>query len=165
MSKQTVKVATEMCLAHNIMVRSLNSIYHQCEGVSKPEDVKDFIIYCQTLVEEIEMHHHFEEIVLFPEIAEYTGEKDIMEANVTQHHAFHAGLEKFHEYIYKATFETYDGKEVKRMMEEFGPTLAVHLSDEIVTLLGLDKYGGEKLAVAWDHVEKAILSNLGDKVC
>jgi hypothetical protein len=39
LSKEVVTVATEMCLAHNIMIRNLNAIYLQCEHVTKPEDV------------------------------------------------------------------------------------------------------------------------------
>jgi hemerythrin-like domain-containing protein len=154
-----------MSLAHNLMVRTLNAIYLQCDGVSKPEDVKDFILFCQCAIEEIGIHHRLEESDLFPAIAEYTGEKEIMETNIAQHHAFEVGLKKFQEYIYAATFETYDGKVVKAMVQEFGGILAVHLADEIPTLLGLDKYGGEKLLGAYKKMEKTMFANLGDKVC
>ena len=42
-----MKVATEMALAHNIMVRNLNAIYLQAEGVKEPKDIADFLIFCR----------------------------------------------------------------------------------------------------------------------
>jgi hemerythrin-like domain-containing protein len=163
-SKEVLMVATQMCLAHNMMVRNLNAIYLQCEQVSNPKDVTDFIVFCQTTLEEIHVHHSLEETFFFPLVAEYTGEKDIMEANVSQHHAFEEGLKKFEDYIYNATPETYNGNEVKRMVDSFGEILAVHLRDEIPTLLGLEKYGGDKLIVAWEKLNKKVLASIEDKV-
>lgn len=162
LSKEVAEVATEMCLAHNVMVRNLNAIHLQCEQVTKPEDVTDFILFCQTSLEEIHTHHATEEDFFFPQVAEYTGEKNIMEANITQHHAFEKGLKDFEEYIYNATPETYDGKKVKEMLDRFVEILVVHLSDEIQTLLALDKYGGEKLGPIWAQFNKKILAQVKD---
>jgi hemerythrin-like domain-containing protein len=164
LSKEVAGVATEMCLAHNVMVRNLNAIHLQCEQVTKPEDVTDFILFCQTSLEEIHTHHATEEDFFFPQVAEYTGEKNIMEANITQHHAFEKGLKDFEEYIYNATPETYDGKKVKEMLDRFVEILVVHLSDEIQTLLALDKYGGEKLGPIWAQFNKKILAQVKDMV-
>jgi len=88
-----------------------------------------------------------------------------MEANVIQHRAFEKGLKKFEEYITSATPETYDGKKVKKAVNGFGQILAVHLSDEIQTLIGLEKYGGDKLADPWEKFNKKILEDvIKDKV-
>jgi hypothetical protein len=74
------------------------------------------------------------------------------------------GLKEFEEYIYKATPETYDGKEVKEMLDQFVEILVVHLSAEIQTLLALDKYGGEKLGPIWAQFNKKILAQVKDMV-
>lgn len=157
-------MATEMCLAHNVMVRNLNAIHLQCEQVSKPEDVTDFILFCQTSLEEIHTHHQTEEEFFFPQVAEYTGEKNIMEANITQHHAFEKGLKEFEAYIYNAKPENYNGKEVKTMLDRFGEILVVHLSDEIQTLLALERYGGKKLGPIWAKFNERILAQVKDRV-
>lgn len=154
-----------MALAHGLIVRNLNAVYLQAEGVSNLQDIKDFLLFSQLVIEEIHLHHSFEEQYLFPWIAEYTGEKGIMEVNIAQHHAFEKGLKSFKEYINSTTPEKYDGVEMKRLLDEFGPVLSEHLTDEIGTLLSLDKYGGEKLLSAWVKLEKMILASLGDKVC
>lgn len=153
-----------MALAHGLIVRNLNAVYLQAEGVSNPQDTKDFLLFSQLVIEEIHLHHSFEEQYLFPWIAEYTGEQGIMEVNVAQHHAFEKGLKNFKGYINNSTPATYDGKEMKRLLDEFGPVLSEHLTDEIGTLLGLDKYGGDRLMAAWVKLEKIILSSVGDKV-
>jgi hypothetical protein len=164
-SKQTVGVATDMALAHGLIIRNLNAIYLQAEGVSKAEDIKDFILFAQVVMDEIHLHHAFEEQYFFPWIGEYTGEKDIMETNIAQHHAFEKGIKKFREYIDNVTPEIYDGKEMKRFLNEFGPILSQHLTDEIATLLGLDKYGGDKLKATSDRLEAKVIASLTEKVC
>jgi hypothetical protein len=146
------------------MIRNLNAIYLQCEQVIKTEDKEDFIRYCQTSLEEIHAHHTLEEEFFFVQVAEYTGEKDIMDVNISQHRAFETGLKNFEEYIYKTTPETYDGKEIKKAVDNFVPILVVHLTDEIHTLFGLEKYDKKKLKDAWDFFNKAILDNIKDKV-
>jgi hypothetical protein len=88
-----------------------------------------------------------------------------MEAKVRQHRAFEKGLKKFEEHVTSATPETYDGKKVKKAVGGFGQILAVHLSDEIQTLIGLQKYGGDKLADPWEKFNKKILEDvIKDKV-
>jgi len=153
-----------MALAHNIMVRNLNAIYLQAQGVSKPSDITDFIVFCQMVYETIHHHHHLEETIFFPMVANYTGVQGIMDGNLEQHHAFEDGLNKFKDYIYGTTFEQYDGKVLKEIIDTFGPALETHLADEIQTLLGLEKYGGERLLNVWHDFDKEILKQMGDKV-
>ena len=95
-------------------------------------------------------------------IEEYSGEKGIMEINLEQHKAFEAGVENFNEYLRTATPETYDGKKLKAIIGDFGPALTVHLTDEIQSLLMLDKYGGDKLAKAYAYLDKKVLETIGD---
>jgi hemerythrin-like domain-containing protein len=164
LSKEVIWVATEMCLAHNILILNLNAIYLQCEQVTQPKDVADFLIFCQASMEETRTHHEMEENSLFPWIAEYTGEKNIMEANLEQHHAFEAALKKLEAYLYSVTPEAYDGKWVKKLLEDFAVALVPHLNDEIPTLLALEKYGGEQLGVVYERFNKQILASVKDKV-
>jgi hypothetical protein len=163
--KVVIAVALEMCLAHNAMIRNLNAIYLQCEQITVPKDQADFIIFCQAAIEVIHKHHQMEETYLFPQIAEYTGEPDIMEKNIEQHRAFDVGLTVFEEHIYKLTPEKYDGVELKRLLEVFAKVLVVHLNEEIQTLLALQKYGGEKLLPIFENFNKQIINGVKDKVC
>jgi hemerythrin-like domain-containing protein len=154
-----------MALAHNVMVRNLNAIYLQASNITDPKDISDFLIFCQTCYEAIHHHHHCEEEFFFPWIEEYTGEKGIMERNVEQHKAFDAGAEKFKDYTYSVTPASYDGEKLKGIIDDFGPALTAHLTDEIQTLLSLDKYGAEKLEKAWHELDKKALDGIEDKVC
>jgi hypothetical protein len=52
-----------MALAHNIMVRNLNAVYLQAPNITKKDDIADFIVFVQTLCEEIHHHHSGEEEV------------------------------------------------------------------------------------------------------
>jgi hypothetical protein len=106
-----------------------------------------------------------EEANFFPQIAEYTGEPDIMEKNIEQHRAFDAGLTVFEDHIYKLTPERYDGVELKRLLEGFAEVLVVHLNDEIQTLLGLQKYGGEKLGPIFENFNTNVMNEVKGKVC
>lgn len=165
-NKIVYQVAREMCLAHNAMILNLNAIFLQCEQITQPKDQADFIIFCQAAIEVIHKHHQMEEENFFPQIAEYTGEKDIMERNIEQHRSFDAGLTVFEEYIYKLTPEKYDGAELKRLLEGFASVLVVHLSEEIETLLVLQKYGKfDQLQKNFKRFNDKILSSVKDKVC
>jgi len=161
--KVVIAVAREMCLAHNAMIRNLNAIYLQCEQITVPKDQADFIIFCQAAIEVIHTHHQMEEANFFPQIAEYTGEPDIMEKNIEQHRAFDTGLTVFEGYIYKLTPEKYDAVELKRLLDGFAKVLVVHLSDEIQTLLALQKYGGEKLAPIFENFNNGVMKAVKDK--
>jgi hemerythrin-like domain-containing protein len=154
-----------MSFAHNIMIRNLNSLILQFPNVSKPEDIADFIVFCQIVHETIRGHHHLEEKYLFPDIEAYSGQKGIMEKNISQHHAFEEGLKKFSEYIHSVTPETWDRETFRGILDSFIPALSQHLREEIPTLLALNKYGPEKLKKAWDDLEQRIVKGSIDPVC
>lgn len=163
LSKEVIWVATDMSLAHNILLLNLNSMILQCEQITDPKDIADFIIFCQCAIEEIHTHHDMEEANLFPQIAEYSGEKDVMAANFAQHHAFEAALETLEKYLSTVTPETYDGTRLKSLIEAFAKDLVPHLTDEITTLLGLEKYGGEALGKVFTEFNAKILPSVKDK--
>lgn len=112
------------------------------------------------------MHHHhsMEEELFFPAIEVYTGEKGIMEINVNQHAAFEAGVERFRVYVFETTPETYDGKKLKEIIDGFGPVLTKHLTEEIGSLLALDKFGGDKLDKTHRDLDAKIRASITDKV-
>jgi hypothetical protein len=123
-----------MCFIHNLFYRNLNAVILQYEQVSKPEDVADFMIFC------------------------------LMEMNMEQHKAFEEGLKNFGEYVYSVKPEEYDPKAFKEIIDSFMPALATHLNDEILTLLALEKYGGDKLMKVWKDLEKKSLDGAIDLV-
>jgi len=57
------------------------------------------------------------------------------------------------------------GGELKRLLEGFAKVLVVHLSDEIQTLLALQKYGGDKLGAVFENFNKKVIASVKDKVC
>ena len=54
-----------MALAHNMLLRGLNSLYKQARWV-RPEDIHSFLEYCNLWLKAIEIHHSGEEENLFP---------------------------------------------------------------------------------------------------
>jgi hypothetical protein len=159
-----------MALAHNIMLRSLNAIYLQAPNIPS-HAVPAFITFCQIFVEEIHLHHQNEENILFPTLEEYVGEKGIMDANIEQHRAFDEGLGKFEKYlkgvadgIGKEGAEEFDGAKLSEIIDGFGPVVTTHLTDEIPTLLGLERFGEAVVVKAWDELEAKVLPLIKDKV-
>jgi hypothetical protein len=76
-----------------------------------------------------------------------------MATNLEQHHAFEASLAILKKYLTEVTPATYIGTELKKLVETFADELVPHLTDEIVTLLALEKYGGEKFGQAFYGVQ------------
>lgn len=139
-------LASEMTHVHNIMFRGLNSIYIQAPHI-KPEDAAAFSHYMQIWYGWLHAHHEGEEAILFPGIERLAGEPGIMEANVTQHRSFAEGLDAFGKHCdaLVAGTEKFDGQRVVQLIDVFGPTLMQHLTEEIGTLLGLERFGEEKM--------------------
>ncbi|PKK51813.1 hypothetical protein CI102_4364 [Trichoderma harzianum] len=135
------RCASEMACVHNMMLRGLNSIYLQAPYI-KAQDEKSFLHYSACFYQLVHVHHDGEEKMLFPLIEEMSGEKGIMQHNVEQHHTFDEGLEKYIKYIRDCLDgkEAYQGSNLIAIVDEFGQNLADHLHEEIMTILGLEKY-------------------------
>ena len=140
------KLASEMCLVHNMLIRGLNSIYLQAPHI-QPADMKPFANYVLGWCHGLHSHHDGEETMFFPAIEKMTGEPGVMDTNVEQHKRFHDGLEQLQAYAgdVVAGKEAYDGGRVVGIIDAFGPALIQHLNDEIPTILGLRQYG-DKMA-------------------
>ncbi len=59
-----------------------------------------------------------------------------------QHHGFGPGVEAYDDYVkaVRQGKESFDGKKVRSIIDEFGELLTEHLTDEIETLLGLEEH-------------------------
>jgi hypothetical protein len=148
-------LSDDMANVHNMMLRQLNSMYLQAPHVSIPADQADLCQYAVFWHETLHAHHQLEENGMFPAIDEITGEKGIMERNVSQHHEFTPAMDAFGQYASDvlAGKKTYDGKTFVGLIDAFGPALAKHLTEEIQTLLALGKYDAKKLKAAYMRFE------------
>ncbi|KAF8153175.1 hypothetical protein B0H34DRAFT_800411 [Crassisporium funariophilum] len=123
--------ATEMSLAHNLIIRGINSIWINAPLV-KPGDVVAFAGYTLACLKMIHEHHEGEEKVVFPRLQS----KLDMGHNVEQHEAFHDHMVALEEYMTKvhAGQEKYDAERTRRMVKDFADPLVEHLTEEIPTI-------------------------------
>jgi hemerythrin-like domain-containing protein len=149
-----------MALAHNGIIRGLNSIYLQAPNLPAGDATvaRDFLIYCQCWSESMHHHHDAEEAIFFPDIENITRIKGVMEQNVEQHRAFTPGFDKFYEYCKTCPPKNYDGKKLRSLVQGFAEPLTKHLSDEIESLKALDKYDSEKIRQAYRRFEKSLMA-------
>lgn len=140
------ELASDMALVHNLIARYLNSIYLQAPHV-QAHDERDFCRYMSGWYDLVHIHHTNEETDFFPALEEMTGEPGIMSANVEQHHEFEPGLVAFKKYLddLQAGREKFDGARVVALIDSFGEVLIQHLTDEVQTLLGLRRFGADKM--------------------
>ncbi|KAK4962931.1 hypothetical protein LTR10_000558 [Elasticomyces elasticus] len=153
-------VATEMALAHNGMLRGLNSIYIQAPFVPKTDliAIRDLQTYCQCWCEDVHHHHDAEETNFFPAIERITGIEGLMERNVEQHRAFTPGFEQFEKYVRNCSPKDFDGQKLRGLIEDFAEPLNIHLKEEIDTLRDLDKYDSKQIQEAYRQFEKLLMS-------
>ncbi|KAG8527706.1 uncharacterized protein KY384_007860 [Bacidia gigantensis] len=153
-------VATQMALAHNGILRGLNSIYLQASHIP-PKDldaIQDFFTYCQCWGESMHHHHDSEENIFFPNIEQITKVNGIMERNIEQHRAFTPGFDRFQEHVRTCPPKDYNGQKIKELIEDFAEPLGQHLHDEIETLRGLDKYDSKSIRQAYQRLEKELMA-------
>jgi hypothetical protein len=148
-----------MALAHNMLLRGLNSIYHQAPWV-KPEDAKSFLKYVDLWCDVVQTHHDGEEDNFFPYVERATGVPGVMDGNLAQHKAFHGGMEALAACAKTGLADPaqFDGKPMVAIIDGFGPQLREHLADEVQTLLDLSKYG-DKLSGIADALEADAKAN------
>ncbi|KAI9691097.1 MAG: hypothetical protein M1822_008717 [Bathelium mastoideum] len=153
-------VATQMALAHNGILRGLNSIYLQATHIPRQNlgTIQDFLTYCQCWCESMHHHHDAEEQEFFPSIELISGVQGLMERNVEQHRAFTPGFEQFQAYARTCPPEDYDGQRIKSLIDGFAEPLSRHLHDEIDTLRALDVYDSERIRQAYRRLEKSLMA-------
>ncbi|KAJ0423495.1 hypothetical protein BJY00DRAFT_310151 [Aspergillus carlsbadensis] len=157
-SPGSVFVFTCMTLAHNMTIRHLNAIYLQATGVHGAADVRDFLFFCTTWVDELHAHHAGEESILFPMLDAFTGVKGVMAESEAQHQAFMGGVERFAEYVRGTEVSQYSGDELRGIIRGFAGRLLEHLCDEPVQLLEIgETFGGEGLQAVWEAFEARLI--------
>lgn len=149
-----------MALAHNGIIRGLNSIYLQATHVPREDliTVRDFLTYCQCWCESMHHHHEAEEHDFFPHVEQIANVPGVMQQNVEQHRAFTPGFGRFQEYARACAPERFDGREVRSLIEAFAEPLTQHLHDEIDTLRALDVYDSERVRRAYQRLEKTLMA-------
>jgi hemerythrin-like domain-containing protein len=149
-----------MSLAHNGMIRGLNSIYIQAPNIPKNDtkSINDFLTYCQCWNESMHHHHDMEEQGFFPSIERLSGVKGLMAQNYEQHKAFTPGFEEFDKYVRATRPSEFDGMRVRQLVEVFAEPLVKHLHDEIDTLRALNKYDGKEVREAYKRFEKSMMA-------
>lgn len=149
-----------MSLAHNGIIRGLNSIYLQATFIPAQDTttVQDFLTYCQCWSESMHHHHDAEEKEFFPNIEEISGIEGLMTRNVEQHRAFTPGFEQFEAYCRTCLPAEYDGQKLKSLVEDFAEPLTRHLYDEIETLRALDKHDSARIRQAYKRFEKSLMA-------
>ena len=110
-----------MSLAHNGILRGLNSIYLQATHIPRDDlnTIQDFLTYCQRWCESMHHHHESEENIFFPSIELISGVRGTMERNVEQHRAFTPCFDLFQEYSRTCAPKEYDGRKIKSLIEGF----------------------------------------------
>ncbi|KAF1970086.1 hypothetical protein BU23DRAFT_650968 [Bimuria novae-zelandiae CBS 107.79] len=163
-------IAVEMAQAHNIILRGMSSIYHQCEHVKAPADITDFTTYIRSWGDMVYHHHSTEELEAFPKWDEITraagAQGSVTSRNVEQHHAFELGFEELRTYAAEVQEEraVYDGKKLKALLEDFAPIFNEHLHDEVKMILDLDGYDGAALKKVMDDTAQKSISTADPNV-
>ncbi|KAH6989725.1 hypothetical protein BKA56DRAFT_629471 [Ilyonectria sp. MPI-CAGE-AT-0026] len=139
------KLAAEMTLVHNALIRGINAVYLQCNNVASQgtiQDKQDFANFAYAWGEMVHEHHDLEETDIFPAINELTEAPDLMNANVGEHKQFDEGLKTYFDFLdkLKKEEEALDGMKLRSIIDGFMPALRTHLENEIDTLLALEKY-------------------------
>jgi hemerythrin-like domain-containing protein len=150
-------IAQSMTHIHNCILRLLNAMYNQAPYVESPEDIRDFLQFVKHWHDELEHHHMTEEECFFLKVEEATGQKGIMEGNTEQHHMFGPGLEALGNYATTTGVHDYDGMKLREIIDSFGEILTTHLTEEIDTLLGLEKYDDKAVRRTWEETHKYVL--------
>ena len=156
-----------MALAHNGILRGLNSIYLQATRIPHDHEdtVRDFFTYCQCWCESMHHHHDAEEQVFFPGIEAITGVRGIMERNVEQHRVFTPGFDLFQKYAYSCAPNDYDGGKIQNLIETFAEPLTQHLYEEVETLQDLNKFDSKRIDTAYREFQKHLRATSNNVWC
>ncbi|QKX57112.1 uncharacterized protein TRUGW13939_04220 [Talaromyces rugulosus] len=150
-----VKFTKDMALVHNLVLRGLNAAYNQCLSVTPgTQAAQDFLIFNQCVFEMLKSHHDMEEEELFPRLEKALNQPGAMANNVAEHHDFHDGLMRFHDYVFNTEADDYDGPTLHAIIESFGSLVEKHLHNEIAPLYDLHVIESNTLKALWNDVEK-----------
>src|SRR5271163_3671010 len=101
-------------------------------------------------------HQRLEEDLVFPEIDRLRGVTGSMQVNIDQHRACAPGLDKLRRYAAGTDPRDYDAATLVALIDGFRSVLQRHLTNEVSTLLKLEKdYDSGALLKMWRVAEKA----------
>ncbi|KAH5707318.1 hypothetical protein HBI81_243640 [Parastagonospora nodorum] len=148
-----------MALAHNGMIRGLNSIYLQAPHIphNYTSAQRDFLMYCECWCESMHHHHGAEEAEFFPSLEKIAAQPELMAQIVDQHRAFTPGFEKSHGYVEICGVKDFDGPKIQALVQDFAPPLTKHLQDEIETLKAREKHDSKEMKSAYKRLEKLLM--------
>lgn len=150
-----------MVRAHNLLLRGLNSIYLQAPYVSIPTDIKDLLIFCRAWIHTVNVHHSYEDSILFPGLIKLTGCEDIVSAEQESHRVLHEGLERFGDWIRGVEADlqkwSWDGESgLGAVLDSFANAFVKHLGEEIDMLRSLKSYESQQLVDVWERMEDEV---------
>ena len=153
-----------MALAHNCLIRALNSILQQAPYIpdsSSPNYnenyVRDLLVYARTWAKTVEWHHHTEETCMFPLIESLAKQPDLLEGSKAQHGEFTTGLDRLLAYSEVTNLSEYRWEGpggMKEIIDGFSESLMKHLNEEIKVFLTLDKLDSQGLRRCWNEAEE-----------
>jgi hypothetical protein len=88
---------------------------------------------------------------------EATGDPHIMDASAAEHAAFHNGLDKLKQYVTSTEPAAYCSADLVAILNSFSSELVRHLAAEVDTILGMQKYDGERLLKTFQDGVKAAM--------
>ncbi|KAL2800169.1 hypothetical protein BJX66DRAFT_350929 [Aspergillus keveii] len=139
-SHAAIHIANIMAHTHNAMLRGLNSIYLQANHITIQQDISDFLFFINAWATWVSHHHELEEETMFPGFERVLGIEGLLQSNVDQHHTFQPALQEL--LVYSETTQPggYRSEDVRGLFEKFAPAFREHLSDEIESLLSMQRY-------------------------
>ncbi|KAI1205092.1 uncharacterized protein F4807DRAFT_295615 [Annulohypoxylon truncatum] len=169
-----IEAATDMAQAHNVIIRGLNAIILQAPNVPnsseegyKPKDVKDLLSFVQSWTKMVHHHHDVEETYIFPEMAKFSGDPELMEGPWHEHRLFQGGLEKLLAYATATQPDEYRWVGgMKEIIDSFSKHLTDHLYAEIDVLLSFGHFDSEGYRKLWigTHAVASSAGNLRQKL-
>ncbi|KAI0002386.1 hypothetical protein F4779DRAFT_622299 [Xylariaceae sp. FL0662B] len=164
-----VRAATGMTHAHNAIIRGLNAIILQAPKVasSSPRDIKDFLWFVQAWIKMVNHHHSVEETYIFPEMAKFSGDPDLLEGPRHQHSLFQDGMDRLLAYATVTRPDEYRwAGGMKHVVDSFSKHLTDHLYAEVDVFLGFGHLDSEGYKKVWigTHAAASESGNLRQKV-
>lgn len=148
-----------MTRAHNALLRGLNSILLQAPNVPsagsegyRSQDVKDLLSFVRCWIKMVNHHHAVEEEYIFPAMAEFSADPNLLETPQHEHGLFQDGLKRLLAYTEATRPEEYRWEGgMKDLMDAFSKHLTNHLYAEIDLFMGFHTLDSEGYREVWQR--------------
>jgi len=135
--RQWNRLADGMDRFHNAFRAEYADVYRKATAKFKGDSFKYFIREAEMLAIHLGNHHRIEEAYIFPMLApklpQFGQNTPQSASHITAHRGIHDGLEKYSAYLNAAKRDpdSYDGNELRKIMESFHDVLFNHLDEEV----------------------------------